>query len=406
MEYYGVDYLRAKLKEKRPGVLKRYKYYDAKNIVRDLGISTPPNLMYWVSALGWCGRGVDALADRLVFKGFRNDDFDVNGIFDMNNPDIFTSSGIKGALISSCDFVYISNGADEFPRLQVIDGGNATGVINPITALLNEGYAVLERDKYDNPILEAYFTFEDTQIFEGGKLVQTIPNDTPAPLLVPLIYQADAKNPFGRSRITPACMSLQDGAIRTVKRSEIAAEFYSYPQKYVTGLSEDAEISDKWKATMSAMITFTNDENGNHPVVGQFQQEAMTPHTEQLKMFASLFAGEMGLTMDDMGFPTSNPSSAESIKAAHESLKLSARAAQRGFNSGLLNVGYLAACLRDKRAYKREQFYLTTTRWAPIFEMDVTNLGSLGDAIYKLNEAVPGLITTELLEDLTGFDLG
>lgn len=405
MNYYGVNYLRAKLKEKRPGVLKKYKYYEAKNLVRDLGISTPPNIKYWASALGWCGKAVDSLADRLVFKGFRNDDFDVTGIFDMNNPDILTRSGVLGALISCCDFVYISPDADNFPRLQVIDGGNATGVINPISGLLNEGYAVLERDKYDNPILEAYFTFENTFILKGDEVVMRIENRTPAPLLVPLIYQGDATNPFGRSRITPACMSIQDGAIRTIRRSEIAAEFYSYPQRYVTGLDADAEINDKWRAAMSTMLTFTNDENGNHPVVGQFQQEAMTPHTEQLKMFASLFAGEVGLTLDDIGFPTSNPASAESIRASHETLKLSARAAQRGFNSGFLNVGYLAACMRDKRAYKREEFYLTNTRWAPIFEMDVANLGSLGDAIYKLNEAAPGIITTELLEDLTGFDL-
>lgn len=405
MEYYGVEYLRAKLKAKRPWILKRYKYYDAKNIVHDLGISTPPNLQFWTSVLGWCGKGVDSLADRLVFRGFRNDDFEVNGIFDMNNPDILTDVGIRGALISACDFVYISSGSDGFPRLQVIDGGNATGILNPITRTLNEGYAVLERDKHDNPKLEAYFTFENTFIIQGDKVVMRIENKTPAPLLVPLIYQGDAANPFGRSRITPACMAIQDGAIRTIKRSEIAAEFYSYPQRYVTGLDADAEISDKWRAAMSTMLTFTNDENGNHPVVGQFQQEAMTPHTEQLKMFASLFAGEVGLTLDDIGFPTSNPASAEAIRASHENLKLSARAAQRGFNSGFLNVGYLAACMRDKRHYKREEFYLTTPRWAPIFEMDVTNLGSLGDAIYKLNEAQPGIVTTELLEDLTGFDL-
>ena len=36
----------------------------------------------------------------------------------------------------------------------------------------------------------------------------------------------------------------------------------------------------------------------------------MTPHTEQLRMFAALFAGETGLTLDDLGFVTDNPSSA------------------------------------------------------------------------------------------------
>lgn len=405
MEYYGIEYLRAKLEEKRPYVTTKYKYYEMKNLVRDLGISTPPNLRHWVNSLGWCGKAVDSLNDRLVFRGFKNDDFDVNGIFQVNNPDILTPSAFKGALISACDFVYISKDADGFPRLQVIDGGNATGVINPITGLLFEGYAVLERDRRDKAIIEAYFTKEATYIITKDGVTE-IPNVVGEPLLVPMIYKGDAMKPFGRSRISNACMSLQDGAIRSIKRSEIAAEFYSFPQRYITGLSEDVEISDKWRAAMSTVLTLTNDENGNKPTVGQFQQESMLPHTEQLKMFASLFAGECGLTLDDMGFATANPSSAEAIKAAHENLKLAAKSAQRGFNSGLLNVGYLAACLRDNRQYKREQFYLTETRWAPIFDVDISAMGALGDAIYKLNEAVPGAFTIELLEDLMGVDLG
>ena len=61
---------------------------------------------------------------------------------------------------------------------------------------------------------------------------------------------------------------------------------------------------DKWKASMSSMMTFTKDEDGDSPTLGQFSQQSMTPHTEQLRMFAALFAGETGLTLDDLGFAT------------------------------------------------------------------------------------------------------
>lgn len=150
-------------------------------------------------------------------------------------------------------------------------------------------------------------------------------------------------------------MSIVNSALRTIKRSEISAEFYSFPQKYVTGLSENAEPLEKWKATMSSLITFTKDDDGDNPTLGQFTQLSMSPHTEQLRMFASLFAGETGLTLDDLGFATENPSSAEAIKASHENLRLTARKAQRTFGSGFLNVGYLSACLRDNFDYRREQ---------------------------------------------------
>lgn len=405
IKYRGIGYLRNKLSLKRTRVLKRYQFYEMKNIARDLGISTPPDLIGLNLALGWCGKAVDSLADRLVFRDFDNDNFDMNGIFAMNNPDVIFDSAVTSALISSCCFIYISLGDNDFPQLQVIDGGNATGIIDPITGLLKEGYAVLERDDNDFPILEAHFMKGVTEYYRKGKWrIQKIPNNAPAPLLVPIIHRPDAKRVFGHSRISRACMSIQSSAVRTIKRSEIAAEFFSFPQKYVTGLSNDAEAMDKWKATMSSLITFTKDEEGDSPSLGQFTQQSMTPHTDQLRMFAALFAGETGLTMDDLGFATENPSSAEAIKAAHENLRLSARKAQRTFGSGLLNVGYLAACLRDNYPYLRNQVYLTKPVWEPIFEPDAAMLSSIGDGAIKINQAVPGYFNRDNLRDLTGIN--
>ena len=404
-ESKGVEYLKRKLNMKRTRVLRRYRYYEMKNKVLDFGISTPEHLRLWSTSLGWCAKAVDSLADRLVFREFENDNFDMNGIFAMNNPDVIFDSAVTSALISSCCFIYISLGDNDFPQLQVIDGGNATGIIDPITGLLKEGYAVLKRDDNDFPILEAHFMRGVTEYYRKGEWkTQKILNNVPAPLLVPIIHRPDAKRVFGHSRISRACMSIQSSAVRTVKRSEIAAEFFSFPQKYVTGLSNDAETMDKWKATMSSLITFTKDEEGDSPSLGQFTQQSMTPHTDQLRMFAALFAGETGLTMDDLGFATENPSSAEAIKAAHENLRLSARKAQRTFGSGLLNVGYLAACLRDNYPYLRNQVYLTKPVWEPIFEPDAAMLSSIGDGAIKINQAVPGYFNRDNLRDLTGIN--
>lgn len=401
----GIVYLRNKLALKRTRVLTRYKFYEMKNLVRDLNIATPPELRWMTSALGWCGKAVDSLADRLVFREFIDDNFDMNEIFQMNNPDTFFDSAFLSALISSCCFVYISADADGYPRLQVIDGANATGILDPITGLLTEGYAVLERDEHENPVLEAYFIPERTEfIRKGQNKTQIILNKVPYPLLVPVIHRPDARRPFGRSRISRACMSTVESAVRTVKRSEIAAEFYSFPQKYITGLSNDAEPLEKWRATMSSMLSFTKDEEGESPKLGQFSQQSMGPHTEQLRTFAAIFAGETGLTLDDLGFVSDNPSSAEAIKASHENLRLAARKAQRTFGSGLLNAGYLAACMRDEYAYERRQIYLTKPSWEPIFEPDAAMLSSMGDGAIKVNQAVPGYFNTDNLRNLTGIE--
>lgn len=403
MDYKGIGYLRSKLATKRARVLMRYQFYEQKNTAMDFDISTPPSLKYWQSVLGWCGKAVDSLADRLLFREFREDNFDLTGIFQMNNPDIFFDNAVLSALISSCCFVYISPDDIGFPRLQVVDGGNATGVIDEITGLLEEGYAVLERDDKEIPTVEAYFLPRRTEVYrQGEKEPEVYEHNVDYPLLVPVIYRPDAARPFGHSRISRACISLVGSALRTIKRSEISAEFYSYPQKYVTGLSQEAEPIEKWRAAMSAMMTFTRDEDGGVPTVGQFSQQSMSPHVEQLRMFASLFAGETGLTLDDLGFATENPSSAEAIKATHENLRLTAKKAQRDFGSGFLNVGYLAACLRDDFPYKRRQIYLTTPIWEPVFEPDAAMLSSIGDGAIKVNQAVPDYFTAINLQDLTG----
>lgn len=403
MKYYGIPYLKSKLNNKRLNVFKRYTFYEMKNLTFDFGISSPPELKYWNSIVGWCARAVDSLADRLDFHGFRDDVFDLQGIYDLNNKDILFDSAILGALISSCDFIYVSEDESGFPRLQVIDGGNATGIIDPITGMLNEGYAVLERDESCNPIKEAYFTYEYTAYYENGNLVDTRTNKAPYPCLVPFVFRPDSVRPFGHSRISRACMSIVGSALRTIKRSEISAEFYSFPQKWATGLDPTVQEMDKWMAAMSAMMKFTLNEDGSdHVKVGQFTQQSMAPHVEQLKMFASLFAGECGLTTDDLGFSGVNPSSYDAIRASHENLRLTAKKAQKSFNVGIINAGYLGACIRDGVKYQRSQLSFTTPVWTPVFPADVSMLGAIGDAIGKINTAYPEYLTEDKLYEITG----
>ena len=400
---YGMEYLRAKLNSKRSRIRTRYDYYEMKHLAVDFQISTPPKLRSWMNCLGWCSKAVDSMADRLVFREFADDNFNINQIYAMNNPDVLFSSAILGALISSCDFIYISPDADGYPRLQVVDGLNATGTIDPITGMLEEGYAVLDRDKYGTPIVEAYFLPGRTEYHRAdSRGVQIYEYNVPYPLLVPIINRPDAIRPFGHSQISRACMSIVDSAMRTVKRSEISAEFYSIPQKYVLGTDPDAEPIDKWTAAMSTVLEITKDEDGDKPTIGQFSQQSMTPHIDQLKMFAGLFAGETGLTLEDLGFASGNPASSEAIKASHENLRLKARAAQRSFGSGFLNAGYLAVCLRDGQAYKRNQFYLTKPKWEPVFEPDSSAMSGIGDAAIKLQQSFPDYFTEDKLKDLMG----
>lgn len=404
----GIPYLQKKLDGKRSRVLLRYKFYEQKASAPDLKISTPQGLEWLNNINGWCTKAVDNLADRLQFDGFGDDMFNFTEMFDQNNPDIFFDDAMLSALISSCSFVLVTRGTEnqlgQRIRFQVIDGSNATGIIDDYTKLLTEGYAVLDRDDNDKVTRYAYCVPGETHIIENGEEIAVEKFNSGFCALVPIIYKPDAKRAFGHSRISRACMDYAKSAMRTIKRSEIAAEFYSFPQKYATGLSEDSEMLNTWQASMSALLTFTKDDNGDSPTLGQFQMASFTPHLEQLKAIASMFAGETGLTLDDLGFITSNPSSAEAIKAGHEGLRLAATKAQRCFGVGFKNVGYIGACIRDNEPYLREELFETKALWKPTFEPDAAMLSQIGDGVIKLNQAIDGFVDAEKMRRITGIE--
>ena len=412
--YLGVEALRRRLAAKRPRCGLRYRYYEQKAGARAFDELVPEDMKWVRPVLGWGTTAVNSVADRLVFDTFAEDSFALGEIFDMNSRDILIDSALLSALITACSFVYISAGRDEYPRLQVIDGMNATGVIDPITNLLTEGYAVLARNEFYGkdvnaggnglPAVEAYFTAEETVIITGGnedKAVH-IPNPAPYPLLVPIINRPDAKRPFGHSRISRACMEYQAEAFRTLKLSEVSSAFYSNPQKYVSGLDSEAEFNGK-RATVASFVRFDRDpDSGNNPVTGQYTAQSMNPFNDRLRTIASLFAGETGLTLDDLGFSTENPSTAEAMNVAHEPLYRTCEKAQKHFGACLLNVGYIAACLRDKQAYERYVMRNIKPLWYPVERKNASTLGAVGDAVFKINEAAPGFIGEQNMKALTG----
>lgn len=400
----GIGYLKRKLVTKQSRVQTRYRYYEMKECHTPRNLMVPVELKNKFSIkLGWCTKAVDSLADRLQFRGFKNDNLDLTSIYQMNNFDVLADSAILGALITSCDFIYISMDKNGYPRMQVIDGYNATGIMDEITGMLEEGYAVLDRDENGQIISEAYFGKGYTDFYIKGQEPYRIENICSYPLLVPIVYRPDAKRPFGHSRISRACMRYQDNVADTLLNMAICSETNAFVQKYIAGSDPDMEF-DSSRAWMSSFLNISASEDGTKPDLGQFQQASLAPYIDEIETQASLFAGEVGLTLDDLGFSKSNPASVDAIRASHENLRLTARKAQRQFGIGFLNAGYLAACLRDEFDYNREVLYETKPIWEPVFEPDANAIGMIGDAAVKVNSAVPGYFNAENLRDLTGID--
>lgn len=408
MSNYGKAYLQAKLNNTQNYIQTRYDYYNMKNNHNIRSISIPQRVLNeYMSKLGWCTKAVDLLADRLIVSKFRNDTYNMQGLFDINNSDILFGSAIKGALISACNFIYLYKDAEGVVRMQVVGGKNGTGIIDDTTSLLTEGYAVLSRDEKGVAIRDAYFTPEYTEYTDKIKGESWIvPNNTNQCLLVPIINDPEqGMKSFGHSRITRAMMRIQDEAEELQARISVLSEVNSWPQKWVTGLSEYTEMNDL-QATFASMLRFDKDEDGDRPTVGQFTQMSFADHNATFDSKVSQFSGASSLTRDDLGYVTENPSSAESKKAALESLRVIARKCQHDFSVGFINAGYVGACLRDDIPLKREVVRDTKVAWNPLVEPDAATLSGIGDGIIKINQAIEGFITPEVLTDLIGIDGG
>jgi len=383
----SIENLRSKLSSKQSWIDTKYKCYEQKRISIDPSPVIPgAEKVLYKSTLGWCSQAVDDLANRLIVDSFENDNYGMWDIFQLNNKDILFDSAFRSSLISACSFVYVRE-ADGEIILQLIDGRNATGNIDPSTFLLKEGYAILDADEHGIPTLEAYFTPDETIYFDKvHKSELHVGNPTGYPLLVPIIFRPDAdRRPFGQSRISKAMIDIQDKASHTITCMEVAREFGAFPQKYVVGLSQDAEF-DSVKNAYKQILAIDKDADGDKPTVGQFSQISLSSYLAQLQEYRAEFERCSGLD-------------------SREHLEIIANGAQRTFGSGLLNIGLVASSLRDGRNYKRSLIHETKVIWKPVFSMDTQSISTFGDGIIKINQAVPDAISAKTIQLLTGLPI-
>ena len=226
-----------------------------------------------------------------------------------------------------------------------------------------------------------------------------LPNPVGRPLMVALVVGADLRRPFGRSRITRAVMSLTDSAVRTIVRSEVAAEFFSTPQRAILGADPEALETSKWDAVMSKMLAISRDENGELPQIQQFSQMSMQPHTEQLRQWAALLAAESSIPLDELGFPSDNPSSDSAIQSQRDPLRLAAERCIRGFQSALRQVAVLTVALQHGWETAQEVTSVQA-HFAPTVHVSDA---AAADAVLKQVQVMPWLAESGVVLEKLGY---
>lgn len=393
----------------------KYCYFNANQHVVDLGISMPKNFRGLKPGVGWASRAVNTLSDRINFDGFANDKVGINDLLDDTGAFTVFGKAKSDALIAGCAFIAVLPTEDSV-KLLPFTAVEATGNIDQRTGLLDSGLAVLRWYQYDPadanargwskvglvPQDYAVFTKDYTAYFINQQLAWITDNPTKRPLLHVITHRQSADRPFGKSRISNTVRRIIDEVGRLKVRYEIAAEFYSTPQRYVNGLADGSVDNATLEAALGKIWTITKDEDGEKPEIGQLAQMSINQFSDQKKDLARDFCAETALTLRNLGYETANPTSAESLSAMSDDLLLEAQACQTEFGREFREIAISARMAIDKTDIIPSGLRAIEAAWKPVFQIDVA---SAGDAAYKLIQAMPELAGTTTLYRMLGMNV-
>ena len=393
----------------------KYCYFNANQSVVDLGISMPKNFRGLKPGVGWASRAVNTLSDRINFDGFANDKVGINDLLDDTGAFTVFGKAKSDALIAGCAFIAVLPTEDSV-KLLPFTAVEATGTIDQRTGLLDNGLAVLRWYQYDPadanargwskvglvPQDYAVFTKDYTAYFINQQLAWITVNPTKRPLLHVITHRQSADRPFGKSRISNTVRRIIDEVGRLKVRYEIAAEFYSTPQRYINGLADGSVDNATIEAALGKIWTITKDEDGEKPEIGQLAQMSINQFSDQKKDLARDFCAETALTLRNLGYETANPTSAESLSAMSDDLLLEAQACQAEFGREFREIAISARMAIDKTDIIPSGLRAIEAAWKPVFQIDVA---SAGDAAYKLIQAMPELAGTTTLYRMLGMNV-
>ncbi|WP_280442240.1 phage portal protein [Nocardia brasiliensis] len=419
-----LDRLVHQFRHKWPRNELRARYYDHRNVLKDFGISIPPQLKTVETVVGWPEKAVDSLARRIRHDGFvlPGGDADSLGITNMwaaNRMNIDAPQAHTSALIHSCAFIATTLGDVASGEPDVLmtarSALSGTGIWDPRRRQLSAALSIVAYDEawpHDHRITELVMYLPDRVVIMNrnstGKWAIDVRKHTLGRVPVELlVFRPRLDRPFGASRISRAVMSITDEAVRTVLRTEVSAEFYSSPQRYMLGADPDAFVDAKgrvrtgWEAILGRMLAIGRDEDGNVPEVGTFPQMTMQPHIEHMRSVATRFAGATNLPVGALGVVQDNPSSAEAIYAAKEELITEAEYACDVFGMAWSNAVRTGLMLRAKRTEMPPEWARLRVNWR---DPATPSRSSAADAVQKTVTAFPWLAESRVALEQLGWD--
>lgn len=417
-----ISVLRADLMKDRWALLLRDAYFNGEQLVRDLGISIPPQLKGLHTVIGWPRVGVESLEERLDLEALKwadgSDSSDLREIVDANDLLDESSLAHLDALIYGREYLSVGSGDDDDvpPLISVESPLDMTLLWDART---RTGRAALRECRTDG--LVQYGTDERMLVLYLPDQTVTAEPDTSGGWkvvdrdmhglgVVPVVRMANRQRTsdrVGRSEITPDVMSITDAACRRLMGIEVAAEFFGAPQRYILGASEsafqDAEGNTKsaWETYIGRMLALERDEDGQIPQVGAFPAHDPSGQTKIIDLYARIMASQFGLPPHMLGYTTDNPASADAIRSTEAKLVKRAERRSRRYGAAWQQAMRLALWVRDGEPPEKSRRIETVWR-----NPATPTVAAQADATVKLVQAgiIPG--DSEVALEMAGLTEG
>lgn len=404
----------------------RRKYFEGDIQPKDIGISTVPEEVreQIKEACDWPRLVVDAVAERSRFQGFEFEDGGVDDVL----ADVCRDNAVMAnytrflpsELVHGCMAATVNRGADRKAHVRYHSAENSAMIWDMWADRLDCGFVVADMRRTPwspNRAVPVQVNMHEAGLVTVFRAVdavkwtaETSRTAMDRPMMEAFRFEADGDNPLGQSRISGAIMAYTNDVLRTLQDMAVSSAFYAAPQKWMVGLNEAtfkklANNPDaKWDTSIGAMLIAALNDEGEPPKLGQFSAQSPQPYIDQLRAYAMLASGAARVPADVMGIIHDNPSSAQAIEAARESVCTKAGNLNASNAESLRNVALMAMAVQNGGSIDELSSYQKTVR-AHFASTRYYTLAESTDAAMKLAQAVPEFVYTVDFWTMIGRDL-
>ncbi len=406
-------------------------YYTQHVHVKNLGISIPPQLERVETVSGWCHKAVQAHAMRSIFDGYvfaGETDGGLERLVSANRLRSLYQQAVSSSLVYGVSFLSAMRGTGNQPAVKVrlFSANQACALWDKDADAIGCAVVLSNVDNDGNPsefvahFPNAVLTFERS----GSNWECDVEgNLTGRPMVEPVIFDPDPDRPLGHSMLTPELTSIVDKAMRDVLRMEVGAEFFTAPQRYILGASEDlfstsstsdedeggeataepASDAAKLKAYYGALWAITRDESGELPQVGEFSAPGADNFTKVFENDAQRFSGATNVPLAQLGVLSNTYTSSDALGAANDPLILEVETMNRRNAESMEGLARLMMAVRDGVPVS-ELGEAAWTVQAYMRDPSKSTLAANADAWTKICGADNSLVGTDVMYEGIGFN--